>query len=309
MASQKQLPAASGSVEIILLDGGGFQTTEDWRLHAGGHSRPFYLYDWCFFIHHKASGKKILWDLGISNDRSLYTPSVLNFQWATANPTGPRLALTEQLKAIGHDPAEIKTVFFRGEFPNADALFGPGTLAYCRPGHVQDGQPTVASQWDSRFFSDDKNVQTEPYAEFEGPWVPWGPFGAAMDYFGDGSFWIIQAPGHMPGNLTACGRLPSGEQILLASDCCHSRAIFDGRSQIAVTGPDGSKFCLHSDLDTALETIQKIREAVNSYGMHLAIAHDPEFIREGKDTVLMSILHPYLAKKETVSRIQAGQQP
>ena len=67
MSSHNQLPTASSSVEIVLLDGGGFKTTEDWKLHAGGHSRPFFLYDWCFFIHHKALGKKVLWDLGISN--------------------------------------------------------------------------------------------------------------------------------------------------------------------------------------------------------------------------------------------------
>lgn len=182
-------------------------------------------------------------------------------------------------------------------------------MPHCRPGHIQNGEPTIASQWDSRLFSDDENVRTEPCTELDGPWVPWGPFDAAFDYFGDGSFWIIQAPGHMPGNLAACVRHVSGKYILLASDCCHSRAIFDGRSQIAVAGPDGSKFCLHSDLDAAVRTIQKLREAVDSYGMHLAMAHDPEFIREGNDTVLMSILHPHLAHEETVARVKAGQQP
>lgn len=144
------------------------------------------------------------------------------------------MPLTEQLKAIGHGPADIDTIFFshahwdhcrpfRGEFPNANALFGPGTLFHCRPGHIRDGQPTMASQWDSRFFSADPDVQTEPCAELQGPWVPWGPFDEAMYYFGDGSFWIIKAPGHMPGNLAACVRHTSGEHILLASDCCHSR--------------------------------------------------------------------------------------
>lgn len=67
MAPQKHVPPASSAVEIVLLDGGGFRTTDDWKLHAGGHSRPYFLYDWCFFIHHKPSGKKMLWDLGISN--------------------------------------------------------------------------------------------------------------------------------------------------------------------------------------------------------------------------------------------------
>jgi glyoxylase-like metal-dependent hydrolase (beta-lactamase superfamily II) len=46
-----------------------------------------------------------------------------------------------------------------------------------------------------------------------------------MDYFGDGSFWVIQAPGHMPGNLCAALRLEDGEWVLLGSDCCHSRYV------------------------------------------------------------------------------------
>jgi len=77
------------------------------------------------------------------------------------------------------------------------------------------------SEWDGRFF--DKTQATESWDEFEGPWVPFGSFDRAMDFFGDGSFWVIQAPGHMAGNLCACARLADGSWVLLGSDCCHSR--------------------------------------------------------------------------------------
>lgn len=77
-------------------------------------------------------------------------------------------------------------------------------------------------QWDSRFFGG-SGVQTEAFSELKGPWLPWGPFENAMDYFGDGSFWVFQAPGHMVGNLGAVVSVPSGNHVILASDCCHSR--------------------------------------------------------------------------------------
>jgi len=76
-------------------------------------------------------------------------------------------------------------------------------------------------QWDGRFF--DPKRATERWSELQGPWVPFGPFEKALDYFGDASFWIMQAPGHMAGNLCAAARIVGGDWVLLGSDCCHSR--------------------------------------------------------------------------------------
>jgi len=46
----------------------------------------------------------------------------------------------------------------------------------------------------------------------------------AMDYFGDGSFFLVDTPGHMPGHLTGLARVTPGAQptfILLAGDTFH----------------------------------------------------------------------------------------
>lgn len=65
---------------------------------------------------------------------------------------------------------------------------------------------------------------TEVWEELDGTWIPLGPFDRALDFFGDGSFWIIDAPGHMPGNLCAAAKLEGmKEWVLLGSDCCHSQ--------------------------------------------------------------------------------------
>lgn len=100
---------------------------------------------------------------------------------------------------------------------HAKVFFGPATSEFCSPGHFQD----PSSQWDGRFF--DLEIKTETWETLPGPWMNFGAFDHAMDFFGDQSFWIIKAPGHMPGNLCTCARLKSGEWVLLASDCCHSR--------------------------------------------------------------------------------------
>jgi hypothetical protein len=102
-------------------------------------------------------------------------------------------------------------------FPAAHGYFGPGTIDYCAPGHTADPKST----WDGYFF--DEKHQTEKFSEYTGPWQKFGAFEKAFDFFGDGSLWVIQAPGHMPGNLICCCRIQSGEWVILGSDCAHSR--------------------------------------------------------------------------------------
>jgi glyoxylase-like metal-dependent hydrolase (beta-lactamase superfamily II) len=110
-------------------------------------------------------------------------------------------------------------------FPNATAYFGPGTVEYCAPGHLTD----PSSPWDGRYFDPKPENVTEKWETLSGPWVPFGPFEQAMDFFGDGSFWVVSAPGHMPGNLCAVSRAgvegKEGEWVVLGSDCCHSRYV------------------------------------------------------------------------------------
>ncbi|KAF7299975.1 Metallo-beta-lactamase superfamily protein [Mycena kentingensis (nom. inval.)] len=41
---------------------------------------------------------------------------------------------------------------------------------------------------------------------------------AAVDYFGDGSFYLIDTPGHFPGHLTALARVTPSSFVLLGGD-------------------------------------------------------------------------------------------
>lgn len=38
---------------------------------------------------------------------------------------------------------------------------------------------------------------------FWGPWMKFGAFEKAMDFLGNGSLWVLEAPGYMLGNLCA----------------------------------------------------------------------------------------------------------
>lgn len=106
--------------------------------------------------------------------------------------------------------------------PNATVLFGPGSVEGVRPEHPNDPNSAYfAELWDpSHPWA--KNAEELPPRDDEG-WKPFGMFERAWDLYGDGSLWIIDAPGHVQGNLAAAGRLKSGEWIVMGGDCAHSR--------------------------------------------------------------------------------------
>jgi len=64
-------------------------------------------------------------------------------------------------------------------------------------------------------------VEELPPIDHKG-WEPFGPFDKAWDLWGDGSLWVIDAPGHVKGNIAAAGRLKDGEWIIMGGDCAHS---------------------------------------------------------------------------------------
>ncbi|GME62245.1 uncharacterized protein LTHEOB_4515 [Neofusicoccum parvum] len=251
------------------------------------------MYNWAFHIHHAKANRHVLWDLGMTGDPGMYTPWVQKFMFEDVHPVGPRTSIEEQLHRHGVERTQIDSVFhahwdhcrpIRKAFPNATGFFGPGTKAFCAPGHLQD----VSMQWDGSFFDPDN--ATESWAELEGPWVPFGPFEKAMDFFGDGSLFIIQAPGHMPGNLCAAAHVSGGAWVLLGSDCCHSRKILDGECEIAIFSlPNGQKTSLQADIPAAKDTIERIKQ-LEKLGAHVALAHDAQWIKEGSDQILMGLL-------------------
>lgn len=49
-----------------------------------------------------------------------------------------------------------------------------------------------------------------------------GPFGGAIDLFGDGSFWALWVPGHTPGSTAYLARTPAGP-VLFVGDASHTR--------------------------------------------------------------------------------------
>ncbi|KAL6242805.1 hypothetical protein RBB50_010451 [Rhinocladiella similis] len=230
--------------------------------------------DYSFLIRHP-SGQNVLFDLGLRKDLE-NVPRVIHGSFPIVNPQVPE-DVVDLLSKGPVSPSSIHTVVFSHlhfdhvgdstKFPDATLVAGPGGKAASAPGFpVNPGSPFESAP-----------IQHAHYRElsFENDkWVPLGPFSRAHDFFGDGSFWLVDTPGHMPGHLGGLALSGPDEWVFMGGDCCHHRSLLVGSRPMSVTvGPAGLP-CFHKDPDTAAQTIAKIRELETSSPVLVALAHD-----------------------------------
>ena len=209
-------------------------------------------------------------------------PEVIQLDYRYISPVVPKDAF--DLLADGHvSPSSITTVVFSHlhfdhtgdctRFPDADMIIGPGGVAATTP-----GWPSVPK---SPFHG---SILVHPQLRelsFEtDTWIPFGPFPRAYDFFGDGSFFLLDTPGHMPGHLGAMARTSVDEWVFMGGDCCHHRALLTGHRPMSVTVGPGIAPSFHSDPAAAKQTIEKVRVLEKEGTVLVALAHDAKL--EGK---------------------------
>lgn len=175
------------------------------------------------------------------------------------------------------EPSDISAIIFShvhfdhigdcNKFPDAQIIAGPGSREANGPGWPVNPKSPFASA----------PVQHAKYYELsfdKENLAPLGPFQRAYDFFGDGSFWLIDTPGHMPGHLGGLALTGPDEWVFMGGDCCHHRSLLVGSRPMSVTvGPAGQK-CFHKDPEVAEETIRNIRKLEKMGKVFVALAHD-----------------------------------
>jgi glyoxylase-like metal-dependent hydrolase (beta-lactamase superfamily II) len=108
-------------------------------------------------------------------------------------------------------------------------------------------------------------------------WRPYNHLPHTLDVFNDGSLFIVDAPGHLPGHVNILAQISETQQVYLAGDSCHDRRLLTGEKQIAEwSDAEGHVCCIHADRKGAEETIQRIRQ-LESEGVEIIFAHDVEW--------------------------------
>ncbi|KAJ7258722.1 beta-lactamase-like protein [Mycena haematopus] len=173
-----------------------------------------------FLVEHKQSNTRLMFDLGIRKDPQ-NTPPIISVPFAAGiAQLEPYKDIATLLQEGGINLTSINTVIWShahfdhvgdmSTFPNStNLIIGPATDTSLFP-----AVPTAALQA-SDFAG--HNVTKVDFASSKLSFAGL----KAVDYFGDGSLYLLDTPGHLPGHLTALARVTPSSFLVLGGDTYH----------------------------------------------------------------------------------------
>jgi len=225
-----------------------------------------------FLLQHSTNRKKFVFDLGIRKDWEKLPQNTFTLV-KEMFPVTILQDVVESLAKGGVSPGDITTVCLShvhfdhsGDptlFPESTFLVGGDAKAV-----INEGTNVLVA-------ADLPPTRTEYLSPTE--WQPLGPFPRALDFYGDGSLYIINAAGHLPGHINVLARTSAdGAWIYLAGDSAHHWDLITGKGNIAVDeAVTGFARCAHIDKDAAEQHILRIRELRESEPrVRVLLAHD-----------------------------------
>jgi glyoxylase-like metal-dependent hydrolase (beta-lactamase superfamily II) len=295
--------AATGQayVKVSAIDAGELTLQEKFFVTDPAPGARATVPSLSFLIQH--GDKKVLFDGGLRHSPDDYKKEIAERIRSSLEPYIVKTDAAEFLLSKGCDPHEISAVILshvhydhigRPEsFPTARYVVGAGSTKT-----MQEGSPGYEiSLFESDLFEQHEVVELPPSPASDAAisnesivskdpnhfWRPLGHFPAALDYFGDGSLWIIDAPGHMEGHINLLARTGPSCWIYLGGDSCHDPRILSGEKGIAeYNDAHGNKKCAHTKKEAADETVARIRQLLGMKDFEVILAHDHHWYANNK---------------------------
>ncbi|RSL46479.1 hypothetical protein CEP54_013828 [Fusarium duplospermum] len=190
-----------------------------------------------FLLEHH-SGRKLVFDLGIRKDYENYSPTIAKYIPTTNYEIEVAGNVADILQDNGVSLGDIEAVIWShwhwdhiGDpstfLATTDLIVGPGFKKAMLPGAPSNPEsPILESDYEGRNLREITFDQDSPRI---------GQF-PAFDYFGDGSFYLLDSPGHAVGHLCGLARTTDNPPtfVLLGGDICHYAGIFRPSSYLPV---------------------------------------------------------------------------
>ncbi|KAJ3555476.1 hypothetical protein NM688_g2559 [Phlebia brevispora] len=227
-----------------------------------------------FLITHPSHGRA-LFDLGLRKHNQGYPPALESALEYFQMECSEDVADVLQNGAV--DPATIKRVFYShlhfdhvgdlDRFPSAEVVLGEDA-----EGLLADAYPKNPDS-DIQGLPLGRPVTYVPFTDnaTQGKVLsPLGMFERGVDFYGDGSLYLVDAPGHMPGHLSAFARVAPDGFLLLAGDTCHNRECYCPGERLVSSEN-------HQDTAKARETVKRlVRTNEEVPNVIVVIAHEKE---------------------------------
>jgi len=283
------IPAPKACCKVTVLPVGklwlpGFLFVKDYE-------GDMYLPDYAFLLEHEESGRKVLFDFGLRKDLDYGEAMKPLFDiWHCEAPKSAQ----EVLKAAGTPMDQVDTIFF----------------SHAHFDHIGDVTDVPASTrlLFGLYEDQDKFKSRKPMAELlhldesaiegkrveclseEDAWQKVGAF-RGLDFFGDGSFYLLDTPGHFDGHLAGLvcvAKGPNPRYYLLGGDTAHHICLIDYKNPAAIgvikakdnplsplreSDPDHLLSFEHN-LGTSYKTMAGMAKMENEANIVTLLAHD-----------------------------------
>nr|ANM86452.1 putative demethylase [Cladonia uncialis subsp. uncialis]AUW31230.1 putative homoserine lactonase [Cladonia uncialis subsp. uncialis] len=268
---------------------------------------------YCFLVSH--GNCHVVFDLGVRRDWHNYAPKVVSLIKATTKVT-PGLDVASLLDSdpsdLGIRSSNIESVIWsHNHFDHIGnpSTFPPSTELVVGPGVKASSWPGYPCNLDASVLDSDAQGRVIREVRFD-TGLKIGRFDA-LDFFGDGSFYLLDAPGHAIGHMCALARttaLPASF-VFMGADACHHPGLLRPSEYLPLPPfitpspfthiPEAAVWCpgsllrlltpgqnpcvpfftvscgpLFPDHSEAMHTVQKIQELDAADNVFVVLAHD-----------------------------------